>query len=321
MKAFFIFLIPVRFLFTYMPRLIIEPDIEDIRYFKVAGQNKSKNDEHNKIRENVIANLFNIDNEFFDDQTYGEDWRLIYDKFNSSVSTLCEVPFSSIGIKPMGGMSYNYDFLLSFADENKNIVKKAKLEFKHNNANVSDLVQFLELYDKDCKYKFELCQVSYAEFYYDNYLDKYLDVDDELIYEKPEKDIYLSKVSDIKYKHKFFQLLHEKKNNKIKEKQEIANESIKKYLELYTSSFNFNKILEKIKESQSEKVFLLWDCENFHIQTLDIENITISGIKKIHDLYFDISVENFIYDIRVRLNWGNNNGLANPRWKFSFIQK
>ena len=44
-----------------------------------------------------------------------------------------------------------------------------------------------------------------------------------------------------------------------------------------------NKITEKIRESQTDKVFLLWDCENFHTQILDIENISISGIKKIDD--------------------------------------
>jgi hypothetical protein len=104
----------------------------------------------------------------------------------------------------------------------------------------------------------------------------------------------------------------------MKKKREIANESVKKYLEMYAPTFKFDKIAEKIKESQKDKVFLMWDCDNFHTQTLDIQNISISGIKKVEDLYFDVSVDNFEYDIRVRLNWGNNNGLANPRWKFTF---
>jgi hypothetical protein len=34
-----------------------------------------------------------------------------------------------------------------------------------------------------------------------------------------------------------------------------------------------------------------------------------------------LSVENFEYDIRVRINWGNNNGICTPRWKFSLIKK
>jgi hypothetical protein len=180
----------------------------------------------------------------------------------------------------------------------------------------------MELYDKDCKNKFEIClEKSYAEFYYDNYLDKYLDADVELICEKPKLNEYLKHVSDIKYSHPFFSLLHEKKNNQIKRKKDIANESVKEYLKLYSSTFNFDKITQKIRESQSDKVFLLWDCENFHIQKLDVGNISINGIKKMDELSFDVNVENFEYDICVRLRWANNNGLANPSWKFSFIPK
>jgi hypothetical protein len=250
---------------------------------------------------------------------YGSDWRNIREKFTTAISTLCELSFSKITISQLGGMSHNYDFLLSFLDENQKVAKEVKLEFKHNNSDVKDLVQFLELYDKDIKQKFEMCEVSYAEFYYDNYLDQYLVADSQLAnIVKPSKEDYLKNVYDIKYKHPFFTLLHENKGVEMKKKREIANESVKKYLEMYGPTFKFDKISEKIKESQKDKVFLMWDCENFHTQTLDIQNISISGIKKVEDLYFDVSVDNFEYDIRVRLNWGNNNGLANPRWKFTF---
>jgi hypothetical protein len=53
------------------------------------------------------------------------------------------------------------------------------------------------------------------------------------------------------------------------------------------------------------------------------ESINIIGIKpgSVKSLYFDLAVNNYEHDIRVRLNWGNNNGIANPRWKFTFINK
>jgi hypothetical protein len=41
----------------------------------------------------------------------------------------------------------------------------------------------------------------------------------------------------------------------------------------------------------------------------------------LHDMYFEVDVANYIHNIRVRLNWGNNNGVANPRWKLTFINK
>ena len=177
----------------------------------------------------------------------------------------------------------------------------------------------MELYDKDCKTKFDICEVSYAEFYYDNYLDSYLALDQ--VEEKPAKEIYLKNVFDIKYKHPFFRRLYDNKNNKTKEKKTIANESVKKYIEVYNSSFQFDKVCQKIKESQTDKVFLLWDCENFHTQILDVETVTIQKIKRVDDLYFDVETAGFQYDIRVRIRWANNNGLANPAWKFTFIQR
>ena len=307
-------------IYRFMPNLQILPDVQDVELFKSAGQNKSNNADYNKIRENIISNMYHLDSDYFCDPVYGSDWINIREKFTATVSSLCKQPYSNICIKQLGGMSHNYDFLLSYIDESKNRVKEIKLEFKHNNSDVKDLVQFLELYDKDVKDKFELCEVSYAEFYYDNYLDKYLECDPNLSsIVKPSKEEYLKNVYDIQYSHQFFAKLYEHKTSEMKKKKEIANQSVKEYLELYTQTFKFNKITEKIRVSQSEKMFLMWDCENFHTQTLDIENITITGIKKIDNLYFDVSVENFEYDIRIRLNWGNNNGLANPRWKFTFI--
>jgi hypothetical protein len=307
-----------------MPKYVILPNVEDIELFLSAGVDKSKNDENNKIRERIISCMFEVevDEEYIIDPMYGDNWRDIKDKFIATVSTLCDKPFEKMVIKHMGGMTNNHDFTLSFIDKNKQIIQTEKIEFKHNNANVVDLVQFLELYDKDCKNKFEVCDVSYAEYYYDNYIYQYLQTDDELgIIPKPEKDEYLKNVYDIKYKHPFFKLLHERKKTNTKEKKDVANESVKTYITKYNTTFNFEKITQKIIDSQKDKVFLLWDCKNFHIQKLNVEDLQIKKITKISDLYFNVEVENFEYDIQVRLNWGNSNGLCNPRWKFSFIHK
>jgi hypothetical protein len=78
---------------------------------------------------------------------------------------------------------------------------------------------------------------------------------------------------------------------------------------------------------QSDKIFLLWDCSNFHIQKIDVNLIQILKIKDISvievqkKMYFDLSLANFDYDLRIRINWGNNACVANPRWKFTFINK
>jgi hypothetical protein len=303
--------------------------VEDIKLFLSGGQDRASNDACNKKREKILANIFNVSEEYFNHPEFGALWTSIREKFIEVLTPLCNgEPFKKIEIEQKGGMSYNYDFLVTILGQlneetnKRSLVKEIKLEFKHNNSNILDLAQFLELYDKDCKTKFEICDVSYTEFFYDRYLDRYIQLEGNITHPKPSRDDYLKNVYDIKYKHPFFKNMYDTKTNKTKEKRELATESISAYLQEFSSSFKFDKILEKIKKSQGGKLFLFWDCENFHIQELiEVENINILGIKKIKDMYFDLSLDNYKNDLRVRINWGNNACVANPRWKFTFIDR
>ena len=311
-----------------MNKLIIMPAVEDIRLFQSGGQDRATNDIRNKKREEILATILYVDDEYLNHPEFGSLWTSIREKFLAALTPLCDEPFKKITIKQKGGMSFNYDFLVTFLGQlsedgtTRSIVKEVKLEFKHNNSSVMDLAQFLELYDKDCKTKFEICEVSYAEFFYDRYLDKYLQLEESISEPKPSRDVYLKNVYDIKYKHPFFNNMYNTKSNKTREKRRLATESISAYLQEFSSTFKFEKIQEKIKESQEGKSFLLWDCENFHIQELNVENIQVSGIKEnsLRDMYFDLSLANYEHDLRVRVNWGNNACVANPRWTFTFIQ-
>lgn len=313
-----------------MNKLIIMPEVEDIRLFQSGGQDRATNDACNKKREEVLATILYVDDEYLNHPEFGSLWTSIREKFIGALNTLCsDEPFKKILIQQKGGMSNNYDFIVKFLgqlDEKTNtrsLVKEVKLEFKHNNSSVMNLTQFLELYDKDCKSKFEICDTSYSEFFYDRYLEKYLELEENISKPKPSKEIYLKNVYDIKYNHPFFKNMYDTKTNKTTEKRKLATESISTYLQEFSPTFKFEKILEKIKESQKGKAFLLWDCENFYIQELDIENIQILEIKKksLRDLYFDLSIANYDYNLRVRINWGNNACVSNPRWKFTFINK
>lgn len=295
---------------------------KDIMVF-VTDNTKSDNDSFNKIREFIIANIFLTPENYFSDPEFGHIWTSIRSKLQATFHSLSTLPYETISIEQKGGMTYNYDFLVEFKDTNNLTLESFKVEFKNNNSNVKDLAQFLELYDKDCKIKFQLFDYSYSEFYYDNFLDGYLAIDGDSNVVKPDKETYLKHVYDIKYKHPFFRHLYENKTNNKKIKDTLVELSRTQFLNTYAPQFKFDKITEKIKESQTNKIFLLWDKNEFHLQTLDVANINISGIieNTIKKSCFDIQVDNFIYNIRVRLNWGNNNGVANPRWKFTFINK
>ena len=305
-----------------MSKLIILPEIEDIKLFMNPNFGREMNHKYNEIRENILANITNIDNEYYENQEFGTQWYEFKNKFENVLSKMTNTSYEKYKIKRMGGMNYNYDFIIQFLLDDK-IIDESKLEFKHNNSSVSELPQFLELYDKNVKSQYNLCDVSYAEFYYDNYLNKYLELDNSITECKPSKDIYLKNVFDIKYKHPFFKNMHENKNNFIKEKRKLATLSISDYIQKYSNTFKFENLTEKIKNSQNDKIFLLWDCNEFHIQKIDVNEMKITNIieNSINDMYFDVNVDNFIYNIRIRINWGNSGGLCNPRWKFTFIYK
>jgi hypothetical protein len=293
--------------------------VSDITLFLNPSKSRALNAEHNKIRENVLALLPHIPVNFFEHPEHGAHWSNFQAKGLTALGSITNVSHNKMEIKHMGGMSNNHDYLIRYFDNDVEVDQK-KVEFKHNNCDIAKLPQFLEIYDKDFTQKFSICDQSYTKFYYDNYLGQYLGLIDEFI-DKPDFDTYQKNVHDIKYTNQFFDQLYKHKETNTKEKRKIANESITEFLKMYSPTFNFDKITEKIQDSQRDKTFLLWDKAEFHTKQVDINNIKIRGITGIKGAYIDLDVTGFEYNLRVRLNWGNNLGLANPRWKFSFISK
>jgi hypothetical protein len=308
-----------------MPNPISLLNIEDILEFQAPGKDKALNNTKNNIRENVIEHLDTIGPEYLEHEVYGSKWKILQEKFREIIRSLCLEPYNGFKITRKGGMKNNWDFIVSFLGSGQqSLISEVKLEFKHNTSSVLDTAQFLELYDRDVKEKFELCEVSYGEFYYEHYLPRYVVLEENCTQPIPEKSEYLKHSSNIKYEHPFFHELYALKDNKVEEKRELAKESIREFINKYSSTFVFDKIAHKIKESQQDKQFLLWDCNQFHIETVDTSNIKISGILENSarkSAGFTVNVENFKYNIHILINWGNNAGLCNPRWKFKFVTK
>jgi hypothetical protein len=256
-------------------------------------------------------------------------WTNFREKLLAILHSFYDTEFCTFQIEHKGGIKHNYDFLVNYYGKSENsqtvapLLKSVKLEFKFNNSSVEKLAQFLEIYDKDFVEQYSATNVVYSEYYYENYLDDYIALNGDTTIAKPSKDEYLKYIRDIKYTHPFFNELHEKKSICVKQKRELTNLSMKTFLDNNAKHFNFSKITEKIKNSQRDKYYLLWDGSAFFVKVLNVELINISGIinaspKK---AYIDVAVDNFEYDVRIRLNWGNNLGLCNPRWKFTFINK
>jgi hypothetical protein len=306
----------------------IMPHVHDIKYFLAPGTGRSDNTAENSIRENVICN-YDKCLPYKADAEYGKHWTGLLEDLHTTLHSLCDVPCQDIMIEPMGGMKHNYDFNVSFLGLNQELITQIKLEFKHNKSKVTNLPQFLELHDKKCIDQLNICHERYAAYYYDHWLDKYLAIDNDamVLSLKPDKHTYLKRVGDKTHKHAFFNALYVSYNQNTTDKKKLARDSIRQYLEKYidpsslVTSFNFDKITQKIKESQTDKVYLMWDCAKFHTKVVNIANIKIKKIIQLNNLCFDVEVENFIYNIQIRINWGNSAGVTTPRWKCSFIDK
>jgi hypothetical protein len=224
------------------------PEVEDIIHFSNAGQDRSTNNSANKVREDILATILYADDEYLNHPEFGGLWTSIKEKFLTALTSICDEPFKKIIIKQRGGMTFNYDFHVTFLGQlsedgkTRSLVKEVKLEFKHNNSSVLKLPQFLEMFDKDCKSKLEICDVSYAEFFYDKYLDQYLELEQGVTVPKPTREIYLKNVCDINYNHPFFGNMYVYKSHKTKEKRQLASDSISAYLHEFASTFNFELI-------------------------------------------------------------------------------
>ena len=280
-------------------------NLEDISHFYTKSSRKD-NDSVNKLRENILVDILTgkIPAEFYLD----ERWIEIKTKLMNCLDLYGFVLKDNIIKK--GGMGNNYDFQLT--DD-----ITYHIEFKCNNVCVSKLPQFLELFDRDICLEYNMTTTSYSEYYYMNYLDKYLETD-SFVVPKPTLDEYVKCVRDIKYKHPFIRQLYDKKESNKKKKVDIVSASIKNYLLEYSPKFDFTSIEKKIRDSQQGKIYLFWTGTDFTIQEVDISAIKIGNLIDIKPKCFTIEVEGFEYNIEIRLNWGNNNGIANPRWKFTF---
>ena len=112
---------------------------------------------------------------------------------------------------------------------------------------------------------------KYAEFYYDHYLDKYIELDQELqLIEKPEKQQYINFIGNINYDiHPLFRKMYDNENIEKKNKNAIVNNSIKAFLETYVNTIDFTILTELFQSRQKDKIFVLWDLTKFHIETIE----------------------------------------------------
>lgn len=287
-------------------------DIGIIDVFYNNKFSKKLNDYINKIRENLLEKLLTeIPNNYFIDSKYGLKWTNLRDQWKWVLNFISPINSTSIKIQKMGGRKYNYDFLVVYTCEN-NEKNEKHIEFKFNSNNISKLPQFLQLTDNSSIF----IEEKYANYYYDGYLQQYLDIDPNLCnIEVPSKTEYIRMISSINYSiHPLFLAMKEHENFEKTKKNEIVRLSIKSYLEKNGKDINCNKLSHMIMSRQKDKIYVMWDMSKFHIESFEQESINeYIGIEKNNSLVFKSNKNKF----KLLLRWKNHIGILNPAWQIS----
>jgi len=294
-------------------KISLKMSVSDISTF-FATSTRSGNDAANKIREGVLQVICNPPTEYLQDAEFGGKWQIVYQKWNEVLKEISLKrgisEYTSTQIKMKGGRTFNYDADVMYYN-GPNLIATRKIEFKNGGSNIGKLAQFLSL-----QAKYKLINETYDKFFYENYLDKYIACDVGITEPKPTLENYLKLVTKVKPPTPFFQQLKDREETSKNEKNEVASASITDYLNRYGETININDFSEKVKETQKDKIYVLWDNGKFHVDALseaEMTGMVYDGIVNGNKLI--LKTGNTIYGLLLR--WRNHNGILNPAWQIS----
>lgn len=288
--------------------------VSDITTF-FSTSTRNENDATNKVREKVLKLICNPPKDYLENVEFGNSWRIVYEAWNDALKKIAEetnVPvYTSTQIKVRGGRKFNYDADVMYYNGTI-LVANRKIEFKNGGSNISDLPQFLSL-----QVKIGLFTETYDKFWYENYLDKYIACDSSITEVKPSLQLYLKNVTSTKYTiTPFFAQLKTRELFFQKEKNEVVNASITDYLTKYGKELDIKSFSEKVKATQTDKIYLLWCNGKFcsdKLSEAEMSDMTYHSIKNGNVL--EVKSGNTIYGLLLR--WRNHKGILNPAWQIS----
>jgi hypothetical protein len=258
-------------------------------------------------------------------------------------ATADATPRHKIKVDLKAGRLFNYDADITFLDEETGAtVTKQKAEFKYNAARINELPQFLSLQARYCLFPPTAATATaattaiptYDEFYYTNYLPKYVAIDTgrnpndpndiKLALTElpiPPLDEYLNAVTKTDTKDlPFFAQLKEREDILFKkEKSALVDESIAQYLALYGSQIDVNAFTTKLVADQTNKHYILWKNGKFHhdmITQEEMSDIKFHSIKNGNTIILQSAIKPSI-TYHLLLRWRNHKGILNPAWQIS----
>ena len=287
--------------------------VSDILSFGLTSS-RGGNDATNKMRESILPILSGPPTEYLAHPDYGQQWLLCSNAWNTALHEIAEqkgIKYNTTRVHLKGGRTFNYDADLSYYNESE-LIDTVKIEFKKGGNSIVKLPQFLSL-----QVKCGLFPETYDKFYYEKYIDKYIACDTEITEPKPDLALYLKCVSVINYNIlPFFSQLKAREPFFKKEKFQVVNESITDYLNQYGAQLDLLAFAEKIRRTQTDKIFMLWSDERFYIdKILDNEMACMNEISIKNGNVIEVKSGASIYNLLLR--WRNHKGILNPAWQIS----
>jgi len=310
--------------------------VEDIATF-FGTSTREQNDATNKVREPVLTLLSSPPTEFLTHETHGAQWTQVSNEWNKVMTKLAPqttdaaadttaAPHYKTKVELKGGRVFNYDADITFLDgETGATVAKRKAEFKYNATRINELPQFLSLKARDKLFPESI--PTYDEFYYTNYLDKYIAIDttgrnpNDAELPKPPLEEYLKMVTKVDTEGlPFFAQLKERESLFFKkEKSALVDESITQYLTLFGSQIDVNAFTAKLIADETDKHYILWKSGQFHYDTItqeEMSNLQFHSIKNGNTIVLQSAAKPST-TFHLLLRWRNHKGILNPAWQIS----
>ena len=288
-------------------------NLSDIDTF-FQTSSREENGAVNDVRETILSIIYDAPREFVEHETYGEKWRRVQHAWTKVIQQIAEriyIPlYDSVVVKKLGGRGKHHDHVITYYHQKREIASQ-NIEFKKGGTSIHDQPQFLSL-----PVSFGLFATTYDIFWYGHYLDKYLACDAGITETKPSLEDYLREVKKDTSSRPFFQQLKTREEESKKEKFEVVNQSITDFLTQFGASLDITGFLEKVRESQTSKLFLLWSKDTFHLDEIvedEMSSLSFHSIKNGNVLVLQADKCHTQYELLLR--WRNHKGILNPAWQ------
>lgn len=284
---------------------------ESIRLFKSAGTSRGSNDDNNKRREAVLAILYNPPQDYLHASM---DWAIMQSKWAAFLRTLC-ANFDDVKIVPKAGRGHNYDFVIQFLKEG-GVIQSVNAEFKHNARAINNLPEYFSPASNK-----PYVAVSYAEYFYDNYIERLYAISGASPDIRISKEDYLRLIhQDVYSKHPFFVYLYENEGAFFEAKRQLVRESITNFLNAYGSQLDVAALTADVKMRQSGKLFILWDCNDFYADKIRDDELEIEGVDSIKNGNVLVVRSKSGTRHNMLLRWKNHLGVLFPAWQISLTR-